>query len=385
LVDDEPEVLESLRDALRPWRREWLPSFAEGGEDAVALLERERFDVVVSDMRMPGMDGAALLRRVSELQPDAVRIVLSGSADADVLTHAAAVAHQFLAKPCDTDRLARVIGRAAELGDATRDGRLAASEATALPCAPALYAELSALLSCGTAGMGEIAALVERDIAVSAKVLQLANSAFFTLPRAITRIAEAMTFLGPDTLKVVVLSAEALTAFRPMPPIELFSIEPHERRAKLMAGLVHGLMPRGEARGEAVAGAMLHDVGWLILATQEPGRLAELLASAHRDGATIEAVERERGGPTHADVGAHLLELWGMPETIVAAVAHHHSPPAPGAGGLEPVGAVYLGDALLSELETPRGAGVDEGYVAALGLADRLDSWRVRAAEMAAS
>ena len=110
-VDDETQVLDSLRDALRPRRHEWEMSFAASGDDALDRLEREVYDVIVSDMRMHGMDGATLLGLVERSQPGAVRIVLSGSAERDVVARAAAVAHRFLAKPCDVDELARLVER----------------------------------------------------------------------------------------------------------------------------------------------------------------------------------------------------------------------------------------------------------------------------------
>jgi HD-like signal output (HDOD) protein/ActR/RegA family two-component response regulator len=381
-VDDDAHVLESLRDALRPWRREWRPTFAAGGEAALEELASARFDVVVSDMRMPGMDGATLLGRVREEQPDAVRIILSGSTETDVLTRAGAVAHRFLAKPCDIDELARIVGRATVLGETTLASPLhhTASGATALPCAPALYGELVALLGRDSASMADVAHVVERDIAVTAKLLQLANSAFFGLPRAVTRVEEAVTYLGLGTIKAIVLAAESLAAFRPARVIPHFSVEELERHGAVTAGLARQMLPRGPVQDEACAAGMLHDIGWLVFAAQAPDHLAELVASAHREGRPVHELEHERGGTTHAEVGAHLLDLWGLPDTIVAAVAHHHVPPAPAGAGLDAVAAVYIAEALLDE-RTGNG-GLDLDYVEALGVSDRLAGWRTLAAAM---
>ena len=98
-VDDDPNVLDGLRDALRPRRREWRMSFVPGGEAAIDVVERETVDIVVSDLRMPGIDGATLLTRVASMQPEAVRIVLSGQADPTTIGRVAAVAHRILVKP----------------------------------------------------------------------------------------------------------------------------------------------------------------------------------------------------------------------------------------------------------------------------------------------
>ena len=124
-VDDETHVLESLRDALRPWRRELTMAFAADGPTALEEVAREPYDAVVSDMRMPGMDGAELLREVQRVQPATVRIVLSGYAEIESVARAATVAHRFLSKPCDVDELVSVIGRSCAHQRARRAGRAA--------------------------------------------------------------------------------------------------------------------------------------------------------------------------------------------------------------------------------------------------------------------
>ena len=386
-VDDDPSVLESLRDALRPWRGEWRATYACGGEAALGALGNTAFDVVVSDMRMPGIDGATLLRRVHELQPHAVRIMLSGSAETDVLERAAAVAHRFLAKPCDIDELGRVVTQAAALGQVSQAQGLhrASSVATALPCAPALYGELAALLASGTAGMADVARLVERDIAVTARVLQLTNSAFVGLPRVIHRVDEAVSLLGLGVVKAIVLSSQALAAYRPAQPIPGFSLEALERHATLVAALTRQLLAPGPAREQACASAMLSDIGWIVLASGDPEYVGELLATATARQLPLSEVERERDGPTHSEVGAHLLELWGLSEVIVAAVRRHHTPAAPEAPGLDEAAAVYVADVLIAErlpLWNTPAAPVDIAYLETLGVAGQLASWRALAAEL---
>jgi HD-like signal output (HDOD) protein/CheY-like chemotaxis protein len=386
-VDDDPSVLESLRDALRPWRREWRATFACGGDAALSELSAREFDVVVSDMRMPGTDGAALLRQVHDLQPHAVRIMLSGSAETDVLTRAAAVAHRFLAKPCDVEELGRVVTHAAALGQMSHAQRLhgAASAAMALPCAPALYGELSALLATETAGMADVAALIERDIAVTARILQLTNSAFVGLPRVINRVEEAASLLGLGVVKAIVLSSEALAAYRPREPIAGFSLEALERHSALVAAMTRRLLAPGPARETACAAAMLHDIGWLILAADDPSRVGNLLAAASAERRPLADVERELDGPTHAEVGAHLLALWGLPDPIVTTIAGHHRPPAPVERGLDATAAVHIADLLIGErlpLWNTPAAAVDTTYLEALGVAEQLASWRASAADL---
>ena len=385
-VDDEPHVLDSLRDALRSRRGEWTMAFARGGDAALEALGRQEYDVVVSDMRMPGMDGADLLARVRTVQPSTVRIVLSGYADLDVLMRATAVSHRFLGKPCDTNELIRVVERSCAIAELAEreDRRRTATRAAELPCIPGVFHELTALLNNPNSSVDQVAALVEQDIAVSARVLQLANSAFFARSRQMSRISEAVVLLGLGTLKALVLSAGALGAFEPTPPIAGFALEQIQRRAIAVAAVVRSILEPGAEQDTAVAAAMLRDIGLLVLAVEEPERLAATLDASVREHRPLADIEYELFGVSHAEVGAHLLALWGLPHTIVEPVAFHHRPQAAHDPVLDPVAAVAIGDALVREAEG-RAASLDMEYVGCLDVADRLPSWRVVAAAVAPS
>jgi len=104
-VDDEPRVLDGIRRFLYPMRREWDMSFACSGPQALEIMAHDPFDVIVTDVRMPGMDGTELLARVRDLHPGVVRIVLSGHSDRDLTLKAAVSAHKYLSKPCDAQSL----------------------------------------------------------------------------------------------------------------------------------------------------------------------------------------------------------------------------------------------------------------------------------------
>ncbi|MEO7650489.1 MAG: response regulator, partial [Bryobacteraceae bacterium] len=99
-VDDEPKVLEGLKRSLRPMREDWNMSFVTSGAEALQTLEQAPFDVIVSDMRMPVMDGAQLLNEVRQRFPQVVRIVLSGQSDKELIYQSIAATHQYLDKPC---------------------------------------------------------------------------------------------------------------------------------------------------------------------------------------------------------------------------------------------------------------------------------------------
>src|ERR1700690_3600413 len=114
-VDDEPQILEGLRHRLHRQRKQWEMLFAESGKAALKILAHEPVDVIITDMRMPQMDGATLLTKVKELYPRVVRIVLSGHAELETALRAVPVAHQFLNKPSEPGVIEGVVERACNL------------------------------------------------------------------------------------------------------------------------------------------------------------------------------------------------------------------------------------------------------------------------------
>lgn len=391
-VDDDPALLEGLRDALRSRRREWRMDFAPSGADALAALESRPCDVIVSDLQMPGMDGADLLSTVADRLPDSVRIVLSGAASEDTVARAAAVAHRLVAKPCETTDLVRIIERACALHETAARVQLrrTAAGASELPSAPRLYSALTALLADPEASVADAADIAAQDVAISAKVLQLANSSVFGTRRAITGVRDAVSLVGLTTLRVLALSAGALIALGDgrVAPIPGFSVDALQRRSlqvATVAQLVRGRVPDAD---DAFSAGLLLDVGLLVFATQEREHLARLVTAAATERQPVVGVERAHGDVTHADVGAHLLALWGLPPAVVDAVAHHDAPCAIPSPSFDVAAAAHLADAIVDTLHPDPLLGnggiaaLSPEYLDALGVRDRLDGWLHRAAEL---
>ncbi len=382
-VDDDPNVLQGLRRMLRTMRHEWSMEFAASGRDALEILEQVPFDVVVTDMRMPGMDGAALLTEVMKRYPQIVRIVLSGQSDEDTILRSVGPAHQYLSKPCDADRLKATVGRACALRDLLGDGSLKrlVSQMETLPSLPSTYVELMDVLRSGKASMVEVGEIISKDIGMSAKVLQLVNSAFFGLPRHVSSPTEAAVLLGIDTVKALVLSVHVFSQFDPE-KLQSFSIPALQRHSLATAALAKAIAEAENLdpmfRDHAFMAGLLHDSGKLILAANLPDRYKAAFAQASEHQVPLHDAERPIFGATHAEVGATLLGLWGLPDAIVEAVAYHHSPAECVGNSFSPLTAVHVADALEhGRQEAGLSASLlDDEYLDRIGVADRLPVWQ---------
>ena len=387
-VDDESRVLEGLERMLFPYADAWEMVFVDSGAAALAELADEPFDVIVTDMRMPGMDGAALLREVHARHPDVVRMVLSGHTELEAALRAMPVAHQFLGKPCRPAVLKEALERACHLQTLIDDEcvRTLVGEIVELPARPRVFSALTRALADERAGMDDVARIIEEDIAISARILQVVNSAFFAPPRPIHSIKAAVVRLGTKMIRDLVLSLELFQSARG-PALSGLTLDGLHRHAMLVAGVARRLPEDGREADDAFLAGLLHDVGKLVLAGQHPDYLARVLGEARETRRPLFEVERAARGVTHAEIGAYLFGLWGMPYPIIEAVANHHSPARCRAERLDVCAAVLLANAAAREAEGVTGPDEPalETLVDRLGVAVSAGRIRALAADMGGS
>jgi HD-like signal output (HDOD) protein/ActR/RegA family two-component response regulator len=333
-VDDEANVLQGLRSVLRPQRHEWDMVFATGGPAAVEEIKQSTFDVVVTDMRMPIISGAELLQQTKELQPKAVRVVLSGQTDAETALKTVFTAHQFLAKPCDVEKLRSVVKRACQLNELICSDELRglAGDVSILPAAPRTYLAITQKLADPACPISEVAGIVEREPSLCAKVLQVVNSAFFGLPRTVSSVTQATNYLGTLALRNLALAMETVAAANraklPLSSQDLLAFQTNS----LLTGLLGRRWFASDRRraDEAFVAGMLRDMGHLVLAAQR------------RSAAT--------GPDCHAALSAYLLGLWGIPHSVLEPVAFHEHPESVEHDKLDVVDVVHLADHIAGEL-----------------------------------
>ena len=381
-VDDEPNILQGLRRMLHPLRQEWDMTFAGSGQEALECLGHTPVDVVVSDMRMPGMDGAQLLTHIKIQYPHIVRIVLSGHSDHEMSLRSVGPAHQYLAKPCDAMTLKATIARACALRELLGNATLQqlVSGMTTLPSLPTLYLKIMEAIQDPHVSMGRVGDIIGQDMGMTTKILQLVNSAFFGLQRHIATPTEAVSLLGLDIIKALVLSVQVFAHFdiATLRALSLHTLWQHSMAvgagAKRIVKMEDGDRTMADA---AFTAGLLHDAGKLVLATNLPERYSEARTLMQEQTLPEWEAERVTCGATHAEVGAYLLGLWGLPDALVEALAYHHCPSACPARTLSPLMAVHVANALghADEGVEPTGS-VDLTYLAELGLSHRLASWR---------
>ncbi len=375
LVDDDANLLSSLERLIRRRCPAWEVTGATGGVAGLEAFDRFDFDVVISDLRMPKMDGIAFLREVREHHPRALRIVLSSYADEATAAGVAGVAHQFLNKPCPLDELAGAVERARSmrsmLGGAELQG--AVGWADQLPAVPALYARLVRALGDPAASTAQVAAIVEQDPAIAAKLLQLANSAFLGRAVRTASVGQAVAHLGLKTVRSLLLHHELMRARQAEASLPAPLITTYQQHALLTARIAATLAAATHDADDAFLAGLLHDAGKLLLGVAVPAYFAELIAATEQRGCPMHVVELEARGVTHAELGGLLFSLWGLPQNVTEAISYHHAPGRSGRSTLDLAGAIHIADALAHEVAgDPPGARqrLDPAHLKTIGLAD---------------
>lgn len=386
-VDDEPRILRGLRRKLGPATNGWDIAFAESGLEALAMLHAASppFEVIVTDLRMPGMNGVDLLTEIKKDHPHIIRIVLSGQAEKEMALKAVGLAHQYLSKPCDTETLKATLAQAFALRDLLTSEQLIqlASQIESLPSLPFLYQALMRELQSPRASIKKAGQIIAQDIGMTAKILQLINSAFFGLPRRISDPTQAVILLGLDTVKALVLSAHIFSEFD---QAKVGKVLPHVlREHSLAVGTCAKRIAESESSDRQTAehaftAGLLHDVGKLILAANLPQEYDAALTQATEQAIPLPEAERQVFGASHAEVGAYLLGLWGLPPPIIEAVAFHHKPVESHGKMFGPLTAIHVVNSFVKDedpiQEQDEPTNLDLTYLTNLGLTDKLSTWQ---------
>lgn len=385
-VDDEERVIQGFKRMLRGMRRDWDMGFAMSGQEALDILESKSYDLLVTDMRMPGMSGAQLLDEVMNRYPHMVRIVLSGHADQKMILKSVKSAHQYLSKPCPPETLKSTVARAHALRTVLADDSLKGlvSRIEKLPSLPSLYMEIMEALQSSDSSLKEVGEIISKDIGMTAKILQMVNSAFFGLSRHVSDPSHAVNLLGIETIKTLVLSIQVFSQFdqEKCPSFSLERLYNHS----LLTGSLAKLIAKEEGQEESMVSdsytaGMLHDLGRLVLSTSLSQQYQRALSVAENETRSLWEVEQEMFGISHAEVGAYLIGLWGLRDNIVEAIAYHHSPDRCVGRHFAPLTAVHVANVLALEEMGETVPDTDSNYLAQIGMTEHLPTWRKKCTE----
>lgn len=327
-VDDETALLDGLRLRLHAMRSQWEMVFIENGPRAVTEMQQRPFDVIVADVRMPGMSGVELLEIVRDRWPDVIRIVLSGCSEEEQSGRLLSVVHQYISKPCEVDQLENVIRRCMQLRDVLNEPRLRAvvGRVAHLPALPQTCTKLRDAMANPDVSVREVGRIVCEDPAVAAKVLQLVNSAFFRLARRITSIEQAVSYLGFNAIRTLVMSVEVFSAWRNDVCIGEFSPARLQEEAQRTAAAARAVASGTPFADDALLAGLLHNIGYWVLLQECPEELRRVIDVSKTTGMRLALAEQEVIGASHAAIGAYLLGVWGLPYPVIEAVAFHHCP-----------------------------------------------------------
>jgi HD-like signal output (HDOD) protein len=372
-VDDERAILDGLRSRLHRLHGKWRMEFVESGALAIQLMQQCPRDVIVTDMRMPTMDGAQLLERVSESWPETIRIVLSGYADLEQTIRLVPFAHQYLSKPCPPQQLENVIDRCLLLHEQLSQPHLRAivGRIRRLPSLPSVYVALQAIVRDDTVTLSQVAKLVAADTALAARVLQIVNSAFFRLAKRISNIEQAVSYLGFKAIRNLAMSVEIFSRWPSGSSVGL-DLDKLQKHAHAVAAAASALTIKTPIADDTMLAGLLHDIGYWVLAQECGPDLEASVKLAISESVPLHAAETQIMGASHAEVGAYLLGIWGLPYPVVEAVAHHHQPGRVNHADFDVLGAIVIAHALVSNDdasafggEVPPDPKVDESYLLA--------------------
>ncbi|WP_299619089.1 HDOD domain-containing protein [Pelagibius sp.] len=328
-VDDEKNILQGLRRLLRSMRNDWDMDFAEGGEMALSMLAEQAADVVVTDMKMPGMNGAELLDQVATLYPGSLRLILSGEADTEATFRTVKTSHQFLPKPSNSERLIETV----KAGLALREPLTDATQQTwvtsiaCLAATRASFEELGTLIESASAPMERVGDLFAGEPGLAAKVMQLANSAYFGIGDPVCSPKDAVNLLGWEVLRRLLQDHDLTCVYAEGPCRDFYeqAIDKAREVSELAGWIAEQRQASDSAIAEARLAGLLHNLGRLLLCYQAPGDYAKVLERAS-GGQALDAAEIDQFGQPHAVFGAYLAQIWGLPANVVGAIGHLQHP-----------------------------------------------------------
>lgn len=384
-VDDDESVLDGLRRLLHKMEGEWEMDFFPNGPAALSAMDKKSYDIIVSDLRMADMGGVELLEIVRKRHPDATRLMLSGCSEQPMYGKAVSCAHQFIAKPCDSDQLVAQLSRSFAIRSRIRSQKVAQvlPSLRSLPAIPQVYRQVLDMIEDPRCTSRDVGQVISRDIGMSAKILQIVNSAFYGPSTEISDPVRASVYLGIKAIKALALT-DGVFSTLPDEKVEQFCVSGLQEHCLRVGSLARSICRTQKFTDQqqeiAMMAGILHDTGKMILISEFDYELAEIIRLSRKDKQPCHEIERETIDLTHAELGGCLLNLWGLGNDLIEAATFHHEPAECAKNGFSIALSVYLANAIDHQLCSSLGGGWSEGInmevLESLDLEDQLHEWQ---------
>lgn len=331
LVDDNIQVLNSLKRLLI--MNEYNVSTTINGEEALVILKNNKIDLLITDIKIPGLNALELLRKTKSISPSTIRIILSGYANEEILLKIKQnnLAKLYMLKPWNNNELLANIKQIFNIKNKLEQKNLLQiiDNIKALPSPDNVYRDFELMLN-RDADMHEFANLIESDPSIAAKLLQVANSAFYGIKTGSVKIA--ITYLGLINVKNIIFSVSLYNNQKKMASNQTINddIEILWKHSvytnKILNFLYVKILNKNIPDIISMVG-LLHDIGKFVLINNFSEKYLEATKKIRNSNNMLYLFEHyEFMNITHEEIGAYLLNWWELPQAMVEAVLYHHGP-----------------------------------------------------------
>jgi putative nucleotidyltransferase with HDIG domain len=375
----------ALSDMLPQVSSNWQLQFLSSTTSALELVNSGQCDVILVDSDLSSESGLELLDSIWRTHPHIIRFLCAKAPSEELMMKCIWNSHRLFTYAPEAVVVRDAIQRALDVQSWLCNKRVQplVSRMRTFPSLPTLYFKVLKELESTHASVEKLAELVGSDLAITTKIIQVVNSAFYAQQRQISDVKEAIQILGFETLKSLVLGIQAIARLDKVKPL-YFSADKIWRHGLAVATLARHLAQlecsdRLVAE-EAFTAGLLHDIGKLVLATNLDDQYNGVLSLAQKNQIPLVEVELEVFGATHADTAAYLVAVWGLPRRVVEAIALHHTPKNSADAQFSPLTAVHIANVLVHEQSAEKEEfikpSLDMEYLTRLGVHERVDVWR---------
>lgn len=387
LLDPHGEYL-NWPKKLQKTHQNWEVFCIDDPETLISRLEIDHYDAIIISSAVKDYTELSVLRRAQEVSPSILRFQLGSKLETPKeIAQKVELTHRIFPDPSNIEKIAETIEYLFKITRLINRPTLKhfISQNKRLPAAPTTYKDLTQELSSDTTDARKIGAIVEQDPALSAKIIQLVNSSYFGLPRQISHIPEAVSIIGIRMLRGLALSSQTSDIYPPHKNWKYFSFEKVNQRSLLVARLARDICQDiGTDKGimeQAFLGGLLHDVGILVMASQDPASYLKVLQYSVKEEKPLHAAERKITGVYHGEVGAALMALWNIPALTVEAILFHPIPFLSKDQSFQPLTAVHVADALIPPVwqhkTSQMNSQLSEAYLERIGHLNDLHRWKL--------